>query len=290
MKNIKTLYIQHCIDNGVEYQHENLSVKSYNDSTLFCPAGIQQFNHLIKTDYKGTHSNIQPCIRLNDLNEIGDGSHLLYFNMIGLFSFRQLSLQNAIDFWINFIKNKLDLKLSKITIHPDKKDWINLYSNYNENIVFDEECFWSDGVSEGYCTEFYVNYNGEDVEIGNIVNPNGDCIDVGFGLERLDMVTNNIVNSKEEILNRTICELLQAGFNPSNKLQGYVTRKLIRIYHKLFNISNFECNIYYDIILNEIKLYEKAKENYLKNKDKIKFRNKSKDWWFDTFGINIEDF
>jgi alanyl-tRNA synthetase len=122
MKNIKELYKQHCLEYNIEFQDQELTVKPYNDSTLFCPAGIQQFNHLINTGFKGTFANIQPCIRLNDLEEIGDGSHLLYFNMIGLFSFRELTLQQAIDFWMSFISNKLELKLSKITIHPDKPE------------------------------------------------------------------------------------------------------------------------------------------------------------------------
>jgi len=57
------------------------SVKSYDETTLFCPAGMQQFKSKFSDlNYKGTLSNIQPCIRLNDIDEIGDGTHLLYFN------------------------------------------------------------------------------------------------------------------------------------------------------------------------------------------------------------------
>ena len=310
MLNIKELYKQHCLEHSIEFQDKELTVKPYNDSTLFCPAGIQQFNQLIKTEFKGTFANIQPCIRLNDLVEIGDGSHLLYFNMIGLFSFRELTLQQAIDFWMSFIVNKLGLTLSKITVHPDKKEWRELYSKYQEYylVKLDEECFWTDGVSEGYCTEFYVEYLGKDLEIGNIVNPNGDSIDVGFGFERNQMVANSITYTKEETLINTITELLKAGYTPTNKQQGYVTRKLIRLWYKEFGISlknnRRAINDYYvnslknqitsietyiAIILKEIEVYERAKENYLLNKDKAKFKDKTAEWWFDTFGINPND-
>ena len=64
---------------------------------------MQQFKSKFKdTNFKGTLSNIQSCLRLNDLDEIGDGSHLLYFNMIGLFSFRELTVTQTIDIWMEF--------------------------------------------------------------------------------------------------------------------------------------------------------------------------------------------
>ena len=68
-------------------------------------------------------------------------------------------------------------------------------------IKLDEGCLWSDGNIGGYCTEFYYN----DIEIGNIVNPLGTCIDVGFGLERLlNLKHEQPIISKEEILKDTI--------------------------------------------------------------------------------------
>ena len=45
--------------------------------------------------YFDTFSNIQKCLRLNDLDEVGDGTHFLIFEMIGLFSFRSWSLQKS---------------------------------------------------------------------------------------------------------------------------------------------------------------------------------------------------
>ena len=47
------------------------NVKSYDDTTLFCPAGMQQFKSKFKDlSYKGTISNIQSCLRLNDREDI----------------------------------------------------------------------------------------------------------------------------------------------------------------------------------------------------------------------------
>jgi alanyl-tRNA synthetase len=69
---------------------------------------------------------------LNDLDEIGDGSHLLYFNMIGYFSFRELTVESTIFVWMDFIQNKLGLKVDWVTIHPDKmEEWSKFYDKYN---------------------------------------------------------------------------------------------------------------------------------------------------------------
>jgi len=73
-----------------------------------------------------------------------------------------------------------------VTIHPDKLfQWARFYGD-RVPIRPDPECMWSDGDISGYSTEFYKN----GVELGNIVNPLETCIDVGFGLERLDMVVS----------------------------------------------------------------------------------------------------
>jgi alanyl-tRNA synthetase len=78
------------------------SVKPYDDTTLFCPAGMQQFKDKFKNPDNTSIANSQSCIRLQDLDEIGDGSHLLYFNMLGLFSFGELTMQQTIHFWMKF--------------------------------------------------------------------------------------------------------------------------------------------------------------------------------------------
>jgi len=138
------------------------NVKSYDETTLFCPAGMQQFKSNFKDlSCKGTLSNIQSCLRLNDIEEIGDGSHLLFFNMIGLFSFRELTVPQTIDLWMDFL-NRIGIKPDYITIHPDKEDWRDWYKNYDVEVRYDEVCKWSDGEIGGYCTEFYKN----EIEIG----------------------------------------------------------------------------------------------------------------------------
>jgi len=251
------------------------NVKSYDDTTLFCPAGMQQFKSKFKDlSYKGSISNIQSCLRLNDIEEIGDGTHLLYFNMIGLFSFRELSLSETIDFWIEFL-NKIGIIPDYVTIHPNKLNWGEWYKKHNVEIRIDEECKWTDGEIGGYCTEFYKN----GIEIGNIVNTMDNCIDVGFGLERIEMVLNGKGKSKEETLTQTILKIIESGFKPTYNKQGSLLRRLLRICY----LQNIEINHQY--YLDEIKRQERILEKWNRLKDKHK--DKSKDWWWNTHGIDI---
>lgn len=231
------------------------------------------------TAFQGTFSNTQKCLRLNDLDEIGDGTHFLIFEMIGLFSFRELTLKYSIDFMISFLK-KLGLKPDYITIHPDKyEEWKKLYSEYNYEIRKDPECIWSDGCIGGYCTEFYIN----DVEIGNIVNTLGNCIDIGFGLERLLDVSNSLqTKSKLEILEETSLHLISEGINVGHCKQEYILKKLI--IESVFLGSIITHDYFNKVRENLMKSYKM----YLKNKEKSRFIDKPDSFWLDTFGFYKE--
>lgn len=277
MINVRQAYADFCVLKGIPYKYDG-SIAPYDDTTLFCPAGMQQFKKQFKDQNINnvTQANIQSCLRLNDVDVIGDGTHFLYFNMIGLFSFRELSVKQAIDFWMEFL-DTLNLKPDYVTIHPDKSEWSALYNGYDVEIRGDKECIWSDGELSGYCTEFYIN----GVEIGNIVNICGDCIDVGFGLERLDDIVNGKrPTSDVEILQETIQKLLDSGYQPGPKQQGYVLRRLMRL---LYKKGGQVSSVWFAA---EVGRQEGIKEKYLKLKDR--YKDKSKEWWFDTHGIEID--
>ena len=271
-------YSEYCKSLNLEFQL-NESVSPYDDTTLFCPAGMQQFKKEFASDCIDTKTNIQRCIRLKDLDEIGDGTHFLSFNMMGLFSFREMTLQSAIDFWMEFLEDRLNLKVDYITIHPDKiEEWSGLYSEYNVEIREDDECKWTDGTIGGYCTEFYK----DDIEIGNIVNPLGTCIDAGFGLERLQsFFSNEDPPSREEILIDACEKILDSGYFPGNKEQGYILRKLLR---ELYKSGSNWSNSHYE---KERTRQDKVLKKYNRIKDKPKYQGKSEEWWFDTMGVDI---
>lgn len=271
-------YIEFCATKNIPFKYEG-SLSSYDETTLFCPAGMQQFKKQFKdaSITQVTTANIQPCLRLLDLDSIGDGTHFLYFNMIGLFSFRGMTVKQAVDFWMEFLTSGLGILPQWVTIHPDRPEWKDLYKEYDLEVREDKECIWSDGELSGYCTEFY--YNG--IEIGNIVNICGDCIDVGFGLERLDNIVNGLQSDSDiNILSDTIQKILDSGYVPGNKQHGYVLRRLIRAFIKKGGVWD---NYY---VVGERHRQEEIQKRYMKLKDKHK--DKSKEWWYDTHGIEID--
>tara|TARA_Y100000389_G_scaffold189963_1_gene214283 strand:- start:3777 stop:4619 length:843 start_codon:yes stop_codon:yes gene_type:complete len=278
MRDLIKLYEDFCESRGIPFKLDS-NVKSYDDTTLFCPAGMQQFKDKFKNPDNTTIANIQSCIRLNDLDEIGDGTHMLHFKMIGLFSFGKMQLSEAIDFWIEFIRGWLGITVDHVTVHSDKFDeWKWLYERYRIPIKLDDECIWSDGEMGGYCTEFY--HNG--VEIGNIVNTMGKYIDVGFGFSRLnDIINDKNKLTKNDILIDAINKIIDAGFKPGPQKQGYVLRKLLR---KLYSEGG---SIEHDFFQKEIERQEKVKARYERLKDK--HQDKPKEWWFDTHGIDLDE-
>ena len=278
MKNLTKLYEVFCQLKGIPFKLDD-SVKCYDNSTLFCPAGMQQFKEKYKNPDNTTIANIQSCIRLNDLNEIGDGTHMLHFKMIGLFSFGKMTLNEAVDFWVEFIRGYLGIKIDYVTIHPDKFDtWKWLYERHHIPIKLDSECIWSDGEMGGYCTEFYH----DDIEIGNIVNTMDKFIDVGFGFSRINYIINGKNElTKNDILVDAINKIIEAGFKPGPQKQGYILRKLLR------QLCLGGGSIEHPFFTKEIERQEKAKDRYERLKDK--HSDKSKEWWFDTHGIDLDE-
>lgn len=270
-------YKEFCDEKQISFKLDD-KIISYDESTLFCPAGMQQYKNTFKDKsiVNKTVANIQSCLRLLDIDEIGDGTHFLYFNMMGLFSFREYTVKQTIEFWIEFLAT-LNLKPDYVTVHPEMIiEWEEYYKPFGIPVRFDENCTWSDGDLTGYCTEFYIN----DIEIGNIVNICGDSIDVGFGLERLDNLVNKTDSKSElEILNVTISKLLESGIQPSNKRHGYVLRKLIRVFVLKGGVTENEH------VRAEQLRQQNLQKKYLKLKNK--FKDKSPEWWFDTHGINL---
>jgi len=147
-------YQDFCLFRGIKFTRID-SVRPHDHTTLFCSAGMQQYKPLfLDLSHIGTVANSQACLRMGDLDEIGDGTHFLQFTMLGLFSFREMTVGDAIDFWLEFLAT-LGLLPDHVTIHPDRlEEWAPLYRGHIP-IVTDDECTWSDGNITGYCTEFY---------------------------------------------------------------------------------------------------------------------------------------
>jgi hypothetical protein len=174
-----------------------------------------------------------------------------------------------------FLTKHLDIKVDYVTIHPDVMGWKSFHS---VEVRSDPECKWTDGEIGGYCTEFYVGK----IEIGNIVNPLGNCIDVGFGLERLESIVNpSEIKTKEQSLIDVINKIIESGYMPSHKRQGYVLKRLLKTLYQMGG------SMPHPFFKNEQERQLRMKERYQKLLPKNP--NMSKEWWYSTHGIEIGD-
>ena len=92
-------------------------------SVLLTTAGMQQF----KKYYTGEANpmrdfgmpntvSIQKSFRTSDIDEVGDDSHLTFFEMLGNFSFGGYFKKEAIQYAHDFIVKEMGLEISYVTI------------------------------------------------------------------------------------------------------------------------------------------------------------------------------
>jgi alanyl-tRNA synthetase len=229
--------------------HKNVPSSSLvpdDSSVLFTTAGMQQFKSYYteetdaEKDFKSLNVvSTQKCVRTSDIDEVGDESHLTFFEMLGSFSFGGYFKEDAIKWAHEFITKEMGLKIDFVSVFGGEDDLPAdaqseaIWKSIDKNIVIKKagrsDNFWGPTGDEGPCgptTEIYVN----GVEIWNIVFNEYYCnkdkslrkletpgIDTGMGLERLAMV----VQKKETIFDTDlfdgIVHLIPHGFELETK-------------------------------------------------------------------------
>ena len=185
-------------------------------SVLLTTAGMQQFKKYFTgeldplKDFKDSSgrptkntASIQKSFRTSDIDEVGDETHLTFFEMLGNFSFGGYFKKEAIEYAHGFITKELGLKIDYVSVFkgdskmklgqkvpPDvesEKIWQAL--GIKDVRKFGrEDNFWGPTGSEGPCgptTEIYVN----GVEIWNIV------FNEYYGIEQDTNYTNWLVRN-----------------------------------------------------------------------------------------------
>lgn len=241
---------------------------------------MQNFKKKFQEKTKERLSTVQSCIRTNDIDLWGDGTHFCFFRMIGCFSFgNKEDYPKAIDMWLSIIK-EVGLEITSVHVHPKSGHRIFYEGKGNYQIIDDIECTWSDGNVGGYCSEFYVG----DIEIGNLVNPMGDSVDVGFGLERICRLlgeTYETTYDLEECLNHCWKYKIEPGSKGKNHTVKKILRKWLREPERNKNALFQEW-----ASKEEKKMIESFKlgSNMLR-----KHLDKPNEWWLNTTGLLPEE-
>src|SRR3990167_2454062 len=208
-------------------------------SVLFTTAGMQQFKPYFLgdsdpvKDFGGRRvASIQKAMRTSDIDEVGDESHLTFFEMLGHFSFGDYFKKETIEWTYEFLTDVLKISKDRLSATVFAGD---------DKIPFDEESYnawsrflpadrirkgprednvWGPPGPEGPCgaaNEVYV----DDMEVATLVFMEYNCdkdqnltplpqkgVDVWWGLERIVMITQGKGNIFETDLFEPIMKLL----------------------------------------------------------------------------------
>lgn len=171
-------------------------------SVLLTTAGMQQFKKYFTGELDATKDfgsrrvlSTQKCFRTGDIDEVGDATHLTFFEMLGNFSFGPIGSDDPQDFggegyfkrsamhWgYQFIKDELDVAPERISVTFFKGEngvprddeayriWKEEIGVASDKIIEGnfEDNFWGPTGSEGPCgptAEIYV----DGIEVWNLV-------------------------------------------------------------------------------------------------------------------------
>lgn len=263
-----------------------------DDSTLFVCSGMQRLKPRFKTPDNSKYGSLQSCIRTNDLDLVGDGTHLTYFEMLGNFSFGRGDYEDSVELWDSILKD-LNIPVDYITCHPSQDGHTRLWTSRGYVVRPELSCEWSDGDIGGYCCEVFVG----PLEIGNLVNPLGHSTDVGFGWERLHQVvegkdrvdeTSLFVQHPSTLIRdhkRTLDSLWRAGVKPGGRGRGFQCRRLLR---RLLDHTLPEDKF---VFQEWIELEREIRHERINSAKRCwrRFRDKSPEFWRETFGIMPEE-
>jgi alanyl-tRNA synthetase len=119
---IRADFIEFWLARGGHLQPSS-SLIPYNDPTvLLTTAGMQQFVPYFLGKERPPHTryvSVQKCFRTSDIEEVGDRSHLTFFEMLGNFSIGDYFKKEVIPWALEFSTRQLGLDQDKlwITIH-----------------------------------------------------------------------------------------------------------------------------------------------------------------------------
>jgi alanyl-tRNA synthetase len=210
------------------------SLIPYDDPTvLLTTAGMQQFVPFFLGKERAPHAryvSVQKCFRTSDIDEVGDRSHLTFFEMLGNFSIGDYFKAEVIPWALEFSTQHLGLDKEKlwITIHDSddeaNADWLEAGIPQERIKRFgDEHNWWGPPGKSGPCgpnTELYYA-QGPGFGCGFPEDPPGcDCgrlefwnlvlmqfnqdeqgvrtplpkknVDTGLGIERATVVTRGL--------------------------------------------------------------------------------------------------
>lgn len=260
-----------------------------DDTTLFVCSGMQRVRDRFLAPDGSKHGSLQACIRTNDLELVGDGSHLTLFRMLGNFHFGG-DYEESVELWHSILRD-FKIPVDAVHCHPSRSDHQALWFKRGYSIQPDLDCVWSDGKIGGHCCEVY----SRGLEIGNLVHTLEHSVDVGFGWERLAQIVEGVARVDQSSLfmqlhpvvadhARTVEILWNNGISPGGKGRNCVCRRLVRRMLPHVGENVFVFQVWLEAEREQLrKRVADAKRLWRRHRDK------TPEWWWTTCGIFPEE-
>jgi alanyl-tRNA synthetase len=232
-------------------RYPSSSLVPHNDPTvLLTTAGMQQFITYFTGQERPPYpraTSVQKCFRTVDLEEVGDSTHLTFFEMLGNFSFGDYFKKEAIEWAWEFLTEELKLSPERlwITIFEGNEDapkdleakehWMRV--GVPEHRIFGlprSENWWGppgDTGPCGPCSEVYYDY-GEELSKGDPAldpkyGPGGD-----EGDPRFIEIWNLVFNQYEQRKDGSLTLLAKPGIDTGMGLErtAAVTQNVYSVY------------------------------------------------------------
>ena len=247
---LKKKYIEFFKSKGHKEIANSSLIPEHDPTVLFTTAGMHPIVPYLlgeKHPQGNRLVNVQKCIRTGDIDDVGDDSHLTFFEMLGNWSLGDYWKKEAINYSYEFLTKVLKLDKEKLAVSCFKGDkdaakddeaakiWIEL-GIPKERIVFlgKEDNWWGPAGESGPCGPdsemfYYIGRNAPKkfdtkdkkwIEIWNDVfmqyNKNGKYeiakqknVDTGMGVERTIMILNNLKSIYDTELFKPIIEKIK---------------------------------------------------------------------------------
>lgn len=218
-KNIRKTYLEFFEGKGHKRLPSSSLLPDNDPSVLFTTAGMQQFKRFYDRPDEApapTIATCQKCIRTGDIEEVGDDTHLTFFEMLGNFSFGypvkedSYFKKEAISYAWEFLTEILGIDKSRISCtyfagdrgiseDAESKGLLKEITGLDDAKILGTGCdetFWSlgsEGSPGGPTVEFYIDgvevwnlvFNQYKMQNGEYVESEFKGIDTGMGFERL---------------------------------------------------------------------------------------------------------
>ena len=231
--NVREEYIKYFVEHGHKQIPSSPIVPENDPTVLFNTAGMQPLVPYLmgqEHPYGKRLCDYQKCVRLTDLDEIGDKTHHTFFEMLGNWSLGDYFKKESIGYSFEFLTKVLGIPVDRLAVTvyagdesiPRDEESASIWRELgisDDRIAYLSDNFWIAGES-GPCgsdTEIFYFRSDEDVplkfdpederwveiwnnvfmqfykdESGNVSELSKKNVDTGMGLERIVSVIEGV--------------------------------------------------------------------------------------------------